>query len=820
MPSKVEPALNSALEWFSSRNWQAFDFQKKTWKHYLDGYNGILNAPTGSGKTYALGLGILLEFMLTHKNYAEKTGNGLQVIWITPLRALSKEIRHAINEACEALNIPWEIAVRTGDTSTSERNRQRKKMPEFLITTPESLHILMSSKGYEKYFKHLKCVIADEWHELIGTKRAVQVELALSRLKALRPELKIWGISATIGNMDEALDVLLGNWSQERKTTIIRGDLDKKITVTSVLPDEIEKFPWAGHLGIRLLDKVIPIIKASKTSLIFTNTRSQSEIWYQKILDVAPELAGTIALHHGSISRELRDWVEENLHSEKLKAVVCTSSLDLGVDFRPVETIIQIGGPKGIARFMQRAGRSGHRPGAVSHIYFVPTHSLEIIEGAALRKGIDEKKLESRLPFIRSFDVLIQYLLTLAVSDGFHPPQIYREIKSTFSYRHIDEAEWFAVLNFIVTGGEPLEAYDEYKKVVVEDGVYKVTNRRIAQKHRLSIGTIVGDNVLKVKYLSGKFIGTIEEYFVTNLKPGDTFWFAGRNLEFIRIKALDVIVRKTNHTKGKVASWMGARMPLSSQMSAMIRTKINEALEENPVEPELKKIRPLIEKQQEISHVPREDEFLIERLESKEGYHVFMYPFEGRFVHEGIASLVAFRIAQVHPISFSIALNDYGFELLADQPIAIEEALELDLFTDEDLMTHIQASLNSTEMARTRFRIIAAISGLTFKGFPGKYLADRHIQASARLFFDIFETYDHDNLLYRQAFQEVMEFQLEESRMRSSMKRIQQQKLILKDITRPSPFAFPILVDRLSRDRMTNETLEERIKKMKLQIDD
>ncbi len=707
-------------DWFAARGWTPFQFQIETWQAYLNGKSGLVNAPTGSGKTYSLMVPALLEFIRDNPHYKSKKNNGLQVIWITPIRALSKEIELSGKRAIEGLGLPWKVGVRSGDTSISERAKQKVKPPELLITTPESLHLLLAQKGYEEFFGNLKAVIADEWHELMGSKRGVQVELALSRLKTIVPGLKVWGISATIGNMDEAIAALLGDYYQQKKFTVIKADIEKKVEVVSVMPESVEMMPWSGHLGIRLLQQVVDIVKQSTTTLIFTNTRSFAEIWYQKMLDKAPELSGLIAMHHGSISQELRSWVEDQLHEGKLKAVVCTSSLDLGVDFRPVETVIQVGSPKGVARFLQRAGRSGHQPGAVSKIYFVPTHSLELMEAAALREAIKQKIVEDRLPYIRSFDVLIQYLLTLAVSEGFKPEEILPEIRTTFSFASITDDEWYWLLNFITTGGDSLQAYDEYRKVIIDQGIYKVENRAIAMRHRLSIGTIVGDSSMFVRFVSGKYLGTIEEYFISRLGPGDVFWFAGKNLELVRIKEMEVHVRKSNRKSGAVPSWQGGRMPLSSQMSAMIRYKLAEVVEGRESDEEMKFLKPLFDLQKYRSHLPGKHEFLIEYFKSTEGFHVMMYPFEGRFVHEGMAALMAYRIAQIQPITFSLAMNDYGFELLSDQPIPIEEAIETNLLGSDDLMKDIQASINSTEMARRKFRDIAAISGLVFKGFPGK----------------------------------------------------------------------------------------------------
>jgi ATP-dependent Lhr-like helicase len=815
----ADPILNIGKDWFHQKNWEPFAFQTEAWQHYLTGFSGLVNAPTGSGKTYSLMMAIGLEFIRDNPNYKKVKNSGLQAIWITPIRALGKEIELSANRMIEGLELPWKVGVRTGDTKLSERQKQRIKPPELLITTPESLHLLLASKGHEEYFSNLKVLVADEWHELMGSKRGVQVELALSRLKTIAPKLKVWGISATIGNMEQALEALLGNFYTPEKFRVVKANLKKHVEITSVLPDELERMPWAGHLGIHLLDKVVQIVKNSTSTLIFTNTRSFAEIWYQKLLAKAPELSGLLAMHHGSISQELRSWVEDQLHEGKLKAVVCTSSLDLGVDFRPVETVIQIGGPKNVARFMQRAGRSGHQPGAVSRIHFVPTHSLELMEAAGIREAIKLGIMEDRVPYIRSFDVLIQYLITLAVGGGFEPNQIFEEIHGTFCFASVSEDEWLWLLNFITTGGESLRAYDEYRKVVVTNGIYKVENRHIAMKHRLSIGTIVGDSSLHIKFVTGKYLGTIEEYFIARLNPGDVFWFAGRNLELVRIKEMEVHVRKTNRKSGMVPSWMGGRMPLSSQMSEMIRLKINEVVEGEETDIEMQFLKPLFDLQKVRSHLPSKADFLIEYFQSSEGYHLLMYPFEGRFVHEGISALVAYRISLIQPITFSIAMNDYGFELLSDQPIPVEEAVETDILGVDNLNRDIQASINSIEMARRKFRDIAAISGLVFKGYPGKPVKDKHLQSSSQLFFNVFNDYDAHNLLLRQAYEEVMDFQLEEIRLRRALERIAKQKIVITRPDKPSPFAFPIIVDRL-REKLTSEKLEDRIKKMAVQYAD
>ncbi len=806
--------IEGALNWFKKINWQPFPFQLETWERCLQGKSGILNAPTGSGKTYALFIGAALRCIELNAKNPEK--KGIQIIWITPIRALSRDIKSACEKYCVDNELNWKIAIRTGDTKTSERQAQRKKPPEVLITTPESLHLLLSTKKSNEYFATLKFIVADEWHELMGSKRAVLLELALSRLKHL-VKLQVWGISATIGNMDEAMQVLLG--SDAGNGVFVKAKIKKKILIKPIIPSEIDNYPWAGHLGVKLTDKLLPILEASRSTLLFTNTRAQCELWYQHLLMVEPSLAGQIAMHHGSISRELRDWVETALHEGKLKCVVCTSSLDLGVDFRPVETIVQVGSPKGVARFVQRAGRSGHRPGQASTIHFLPTNALQLLECAALREAIKRNDIEVRTPYIRSFDVLVQYLITLAVGEGFRPEEIFTEVARTFSFHSISEEEWLWALQFITQGGTALDAYEEYHKVSIgADGRYTVEDRRTAMRHRLSIGAIVSDSMLKVRFVTGGYLGAIEEWFISRLSPGDTFWFAGRPLDLVRVKDMVVQVKISRKKKGIVPSWQGGRMPLSAMLSENLRNEIDAIAHNRSTSIESVAVKPILDTQQTLSLIPKKSELLIEKLQTREGHHIFVYPFEGRFVHEGISSILAYRLTQFRPFSFSIAFNDYGFELLSDQDIPIEDGIDSSIFSTDHLTADIQASLNKNEMARRRFRDIASIAGLVFKGFPGKYQKEKHLQSSSGLFFDVFKDYESENLLYKQAFSEVMEFQVEEWRLRQALSRINSQEIRLTYPDRPTPFAFPILVDRL-RERMSTEKLEDRIKKMTLQFE-
>ena len=825
-----------ATNWFTKQQWKPFAFQRQCWKAFLEGKNGLLNAPTGSGKTYALWIPIVLQYIKNNPDYQSKHQKGLKAIWITPLRALSHEIKQATEQFNEGLGTQFTVGIRTGDTSQKERASQRRKMPDLLITTPESLQLLLASKNYRSICKDCSAIVIDEWHELLGTKRGVQIELALSRLKTISPTLRIWGISATIGNLDQARAVLLGPTSKAYQNSIlVTAKIKKKIKVKSIIPAQMDTFPWRGHLGIHLLDEVIPILRKSKTTLLFTNTRSQCEIWFQKILEKYPEFAGELAMHHGSIDKETRVWVEQAIRNESLKAVVCTSSLDLGVDFAPVETIIQIGGPKGVARFLQRAGRSGHQPRKTSVIYFLPTHAIELVEASALQHAVKHQIVEDRYPYLNSFDVLVQYLVTLAVSDGFYSQDIYNEVCTTFCYQGLTKEHWNWILNFITNGSKSLAQYDEYKKVErLDDGLFKVNHKGIAMRHRLQIGTIVSDAVLQVKYITGGYIGSIEEWFISKLNIGDVFTFAGSTLELIRIKNMQVLVRRSKKKTAKIPSWMGGRITLTSQMSDLLRKELYkvsdsflgnengttqskeidlEAFKEDMLSVELQSLSHIFKRQRKESIIPGSDEFLIETFQTKEGFHAIFYPFEGRFVHEALGSLLAYRISLLQPISFSIAFNDYGFELLSDQQIEIQQILDNDLFTTMDMHMDLQNSLNATEMAKRRFRDIAVISGLVFTGYPNKLVKNKHLQSSSQLLFKVFKDYEPDNLLYQQAIIETFEHQLEEGRLYEALQRIANQQIVWKACSKPTPLSFPIITDRL-REKMSSEKLEDRIKKM------
>jgi ATP-dependent Lhr-like helicase len=818
---KQPTGLKQVTDWMTKIGMQPFSFQKQTWQAIQRNECGLVNAPTGCGKTYSVFLGLLIKFINRHPNdWQILKDNGLQLLWITPLRSLAKDLARAMEEVLEQIGLPWKVGIRNGDTPVQERTTQTKRMPEILLVTPESLHLLFAQKNNTSFFNCLQLVAIDEWHELLGSKRGVQVELALTKLcyehYGKGKKLLVWGISATIGNLEEAADVLLHvtrQYSNNPTIRLIKAKLDKKVLLTSIIPDEMDALTWAGHLGIKQAHKLIPIIENSQSTLIFINTRGMAETWYQTLLDVAPQLAGQLALHHGSIDKELRTWVEDALHDGKIKAVVCTASLDLGVDFRPVDAVIQVGSPKGVARFIQRAGRSGHQPGATSRIYFLPTHALELVEAAALRAAMGQGSIENKYPMVLCFDVLIQYLCTLAVGVGFEPDQVLMQIKSCHCFSEITEEEWHQILLYLQEGGPALKEYDDYKKTVTENGRIYIKNRRLAMRHRLNIGTIVSDAMVRVQMQYGGYLGTIEEYFISRLQPGDVFIMAGKTLALVGMKDMTALVRTSNSKKALVPSWVGGRMSLTANLGHILRQTFNEVLSGSS-QPEISALSDLFSLQTRLSHIPAANELLIEQIEDKDGWHLMVYPFEGRQVHESMSALLADRISRSMPVSFSMAMNDYGFELLSSKPIPLTAESVHTLFSEDQLLQDMLRSINSAEMAQRKFRDIAVIGGLIVQSMPGEQKKARHLQSSASLLFKVFSDFDPDNILLRQAYREVLDQQMEEIRLRAALRRIRKCKIIITQPQKYTPLSFPIIVDGLNRYNLSSEKLEERIKRM------
>ncbi len=783
--------------WFAARGWVPFPFQREVWAAMAAGESGLLHATTGSGKTYAVWMGALTRV---------REGAGLQVLWITPMRALAADTTRALQlPLADVAPRGFEVGQRTGDTPSAERARQDRRLPGALVTTPESLSLMLTREKVAEDLAGVHTVIVDEWHELIGNKRGVQVQLALARLRRWNPGLVVWGLSATLGNLDEAQATLCGTGGRR-----VQGRLDKTLVIDTLLPHEPGRFSWGGHLGAQMLLPVVQEIETSGTTLVFTNVRSQAEIWYQLILAERPEWAGIVALHHGSLDREVREWVEAGLKEGRLKAVVATSSLDLGVDFLPVERVLQIGSAKGVARLLQRAGRSGHAPGRPSRVTLVPTNTLELVEAAAARRAALAGRVEGRVSPDKPLDVLVQHLVTVAVGGGFVADELYAEVCSTRAYRALTREEFDWALAFVERGGESLGAYPEYHRVKNVDGVWRVPDRGIARRHKLQVGTIVSDASMAVKWFSGGgTIGTIEEGFIARLNKGDHFVFAGRVLEYVRTQDMAAYVRLGQKKKGVVPAWNGSKMPLSSELADSVQDLLDGAAQGDFFDVEMQAAAPMLRAQERLSQLPRRGTLLVEQFHSREGHHLYLYPFAGRNVHIGLAQLLALRLAKAEPNTFSLSINDYGLEILAAKPVTLPP----DLFATKDLLADVLASLNSGELAQRRFREIARVAGLVFGGYPGAPKSMRQLQASSSLFYEVFRKYDAGNRLLGQAENEVLSQELELGRLRSTLQRLAALPLSRVTLKAPSPFALPLMVERL-REQLTTEKLKDRLDRL------
>ena len=802
----MDAQLTPIVTWFAQQGWQPLAFQRQVWQAYLSGCSGLIQVPTGSGKTYAAVMGAIAEMLATPRG-------GLQLLYLTPLRALSRDIEQSIQRPIDEMGWPLRVESRTGDTSSAKKARQLKQMPDILITTPESLSVMLSYQDGLKRFQHLRCVVLDEWHELMSSKRGTQAELGLSRLRQFAPTLRTWSVSATLGNLSEAAQTAVGLGTEP---VIVQSDLQRQTVIHSILPQAVDSFPWAGHLGLRMFEALVEALDIEKSTLIFTNTRTQAERWFQALQFSLPDHEAQIALHHGSIDKKEREAIEAGVKQGNIKWVVCTSSLDLGVDFQPVERVVQIGSAKNLARLLQRAGRSAHVPEGTSEVFFLPTNALELLEISAFRRGLAAGAIETRRPRDKPYDVQVQHLVTLACGDGFDPEQTLAAVRQTVAYQQLTDEEFGWVLKFIERGGKCLGAYPRYQKVQLAANQYRVTDPKITRMHRMGIGTITGNQSVKIVYTNRREIGTVEESFVSRLKPGDVFFFAGRQLEFFQMKDMMLYVKNTRRKSTVTPSWAGGQLAISDTLSTHLRREI-EAVRQPKVENrEIGCIAPILETQARLSHIPTTAELLVECCKTREGQHLSVFPFEGRFVHEGLGFLWGYRFARQQNATFTISVNDYGFEILAPKGYPFRSLFSEVFFSQQNLEDDIKASLNISELTQRKFRGVAQVAGLVFKGYPGSQKTSSQLQVSSSLLYEVFSKYEPDNLLLQQAEREVLQEQLETHRLAKTLQQLSQLSVVWQETARPSPLAFPLLVERWGT-RMSNETLMERIERLKQQ---
>jgi ATP-dependent Lhr-like helicase len=641
---KPIPLEQAKSEWntvWHKKNWRSFPFQRESWEAYFKGKSGLILSATGSGKTFASLGGPL---MALRAQGTSSLRSELRVLYISPLKALVRDVEKNVQNLIDELGWSFRLETRTGDTSAADKKRQTDHLPHLLFTTPESFGLLITQPGWRDRMRGLLAIVLDEWHELLGSKRGSLLELNLARLRAALPTAQTWAASATLADPEQAAQVATG---VAIIPTIIRGEVARAVTVQSVLPQFSEVMPWFGYRGLNRLLEVAAELDPAHTTLIFTNTRGQSEAWYSALSMLHPEWEGLFGLHHGSIDREERARVEEGIKDGTIPFVIATSSLDLGVDFPAVEKVIQIGSVKGVTRATQRAGRAFHRPGEPTRLLICPTHFLEYLEVAALRNALEEGLLEERAPLDQPLDVLVQFVLSSALGEGFAADELLRQIRSAFSFREVSDEAFSWILNFATTGGHTLRAYAEYKKLVqnAHDGIYRFATAPLARAHRMNMGTIVGESSVTVRFQRGATLGQIDEGFVTKLKRGDIFSFTGKNLELILIKDLVAYVKLAKGKQNVATVWGGQALPISPGLSRGMRellaqvARADDSLSQLPAE--VQALKKSLRVQRELSAIPGARETLVERLTTRDGYHLFVYTWEGRLVNEGLGHLLA-----------------------------------------------------------------------------------------------------------------------------------------------------------------------------------
>ncbi|MBD8642536.1 ligase-associated DNA damage response DEXH box helicase [Stenotrophomonas sp. CFBP 13724] len=808
-------ALKRLQGFFAERGWRPLPFQRTMWRHYLAGQSGLLHTPTGSGKTLAMFGGPLLQALIDPLPAPARRSavRPLQVLWVTPLRALATDTARALQAPLKAIGLDWQVGLRSGDASSRDKRLAREGRLDVLVTTPESLALLLSYPDTLARMRELRCVVVDEWHELLGSKRGVLLQLNLALLRDSAPSMQLWGLSATLGNLQQARAVLLPGRSD---AVTVEGARPRPVRVRSLLPEPGERFPWAGHLGLGQLPRVLQALMGARSSLLFTNTRAQAELWHQALSAVWPEDSATLALHHGSLDPALRQQVEDGLRAGSLRCVVATSSLDLGVDFPEVEQVLQLGSPKGVARLRQRAGRARHRPGASGEILCVPSHALELAEYAAARRALDAGVVEARRPLRLSLDVLAQHCISRALAGGFDADSLLAQVRRTHAFADITDAQWQDVLLFIVQGGRALAQYPDFHKAVQdEDGIYRMHGRRQALRHRLSIGTISSDGSVRVQFLRGGSLGAVEEQFAGRLRRGDRFQFAGRLLELVQLKDMTAYVRVARGGEGVVPRWQGGQLALSPSLGH----ELEAVLGGTDDSPESRWLAPLLALQETLSARPSPDHLLVEDVRRREGQFLFVYPFAGRHVHEALAALLALRCTRLQRNSIGYAVNDHGLVLAPALPIDLDAAQWNALLDPGALLDDLRAAVNLGELARRQFRGIARVSGLLVPSLPGGMPRSlRQLQASAGLLYDVLREHDPDHMLLQLAEREVLHDSLDVDGLRDALQRMQGRSLSLQAPRSLTPLGFPLWAERL-RGQLSNEDWRTRVQRAAQQLE-
>ncbi len=793
--------LKDIQSYFQSLGHTPFAFQTDAWENYLNGKNSIINVPTGMGKTLASLAAAMVEVsQTTHRE-------GIQILYISPLRSLTTDLERNLEDFNHSQQLQLKIATRTGDTKAHERAKLKKNSPDILLTTPESFNLMLVDQDYAELFKSLRLLVIDEWHVLISQKRGVLLQLNVAWLNQLNPDFLINIMSATLADPMATAYAL----APQREFQLVTEEIEKIVETDILLPDEIATFPWRGHLGSAQLDNLLQVLNQNESTLIFTNTRSQAEKWYQFLIEKFEPLSEIIAVHHSSIESSERSRVEKGLVSGEVKWVVCTSSLDLGIDFPKVEKVIQIGSAKSVSRLLQRAGRAGHKPGGISKILFVPTHAFEIFEYLALEMAIDEKKYDEEIPPVNSYDVLAQFLISFALLNGLDVKKAFQLATSTHSFKDLTYEQFERILSYIENGGQSLKRYPQYHRVKKFKDKYYITDKKMRLQHLMNMGTITSHPSVRVKFKNGKYLGTLEDIYVAKLKKGDVFQFAGRKLKYVLMRDTTLYVELAAKKVTNVPRWAGGILPLSTLLCEHLRYIFDDIDSYQSIFDG--KLSQLISAQKSLSQFPKFDELLIEFTQTKEGNHLFLFPFEGRAVHEGMGMLLASRYLQRHKITLTLSVNEYGIELLGPGDWFPSKQDIEHLLSDKNVSIDILKANEYDRLSQRKFGEIAQISGLIPKNFPGNRRSAKNLQMNANLLYNVFSRFEPDNIFYRQAEIEANLEYLNFERLMKTLHAINRKKWISNTTLQPTPFSFPLIIERVSAT-VSGEELKDRVLKI------
>jgi ATP-dependent Lhr-like helicase len=724
-------------------------------------------------------------------NALEGKFKGLHTLYISPLKALTVDVHRNIGKPIEELGLPITFETRTGDTPASKRARQKTKPPNMLMTTPESLALLLSYKEAPEYFKNLRYIIIDELHAILDSKRGDLFSLGMARLGTLAPNAQRIGLSATIADPQTAAD-----WLSPQNTVVVRAPARTYPDIT-ILKSK-ERIPWAGHMASYAMKEIYEELRKNKMSIVFVNTRAQAELVFQNLWK-HNDADLKIALHHGSLERELRRKVETKMAEGALDCVVATSSLDLGLDWAEVDLVVQVGAPKGISRLLQRIGRSNHRLNEPSKALLVPTNRFEYLECLAAKAGIAHNEIDGVLPKKGGLDVLAQHIFGTACVGPFNPDDLYKEIKTAWPYKDVSRVDFDRTLAFVTNGGYSLNNYEQYKRIRVnEDGLYELTSTRQTRLYRMNIGTIVESPMLQVK-MGRRKLGTIEEFFINHLAPGDTFLFAGNVVKFNGLHEMTVMVSRTNDSNAKIPSYDGGKLPMSTHLSMRVR----QLLEERAWQDLPENVQHWLEHQEDRSTVPDTHTMLVETFPRSRKHYIVAYSFAGRQANQTLGFLIMRRLQRNGDKPVSFVATDYAVAITTlGPPKDIEGLFSVDLLGEE-----LNEWLEDTPLLKRMFREAAVIAGLIERRHPGSQKTGRQMTFSSDLIYDVLNKYEPDHILLRAARQDANGGLIDIARLSDLLIEIQ-GKIVVKPLKRVSPLAIPMIL-QIARENLSRKQAGE-----------